>query len=203
MASDFHTHNPDTEVRALISSPIPLPGRFTSLEFHPWQLPEIFDSQILPSPDLLPDFAALGEIGIDKLRGPGNDIQQHYLHALLSLAADCQKPVVIHCVHAFQELFAALKHFSGIKVMLHGFNSSPEMLDELWKRNITVSFSRKATDKISLMNKLGNAGGAYGFESDDDPECNVMQLLDKVKTLFNIRDVEKFTDRCFADFLEI
>jgi TatD DNase family protein len=203
MASDFHTHHPNTAVRSLISSPAPIAGELTSLEFHPWHLPANFDIQNLPSADMLNKFAALGEIGLDKIRGPEIGIQQQYLHTLLALAADCRKPVVIHCVRATQELFAELKHFTGVKVMFHGFNSSAEMLDELWKRRITVSFNQAAVKKTALMNKLINAHGAYGFETDDNCDINIPLLLDEVKNTFKINDIEQKTDQYFADFLEI
>lgn len=203
MASDFHTHKTAIGIPALISSPVPLPGKLASLEIHPWYLPEIFDRKFLPADGLLQNFAALGEIGLDKIRGPQTGIQQQYFHSLLALATDCRKPVVIHCVKAFQELFAALKHFPDVKIMFHGFNSSAEMLDELWKRNFTVSFSLSATGKPALMNKIIHAAGAFGFESDNDPANDVCEILDRMKNTLNITDIERLTDQHFADFLEI
>ncbi len=203
MASDFHTHNRNTAVRSLLSSPAPISGQFTSLEIHPWYLPANFDIQNLPSVDILNKCSALGEIGLDKIRGPEMSIQQQYFHSLLALAADCRKPVVIHCVRTYQELFETLKKFPQIRVMLHGFNSSAEMLDELWQRKITVSFSRAAAGKAALMDKLPHATGAYGFESDDDKTVDIPQLLDDIRTVFKINDIENLTDQHFADFLEI
>lgn len=202
MASDFHTHNQDSEYRALISSNCLIPGKFTSLSFHPWELPDTYDENKIFSPEYLQNFAALGEIGLDKLHLPALETQQKYFHALLSLASDCNKPVVIHCVRSFQELFAALKPFD-LKVLFHGFRSSAEMLDELWKRNMTVSFHYRATSDLRLMKKLASASGKFGFESDDDTSLDIREIISGAEKTSGMKNLERLTDQFFADFLEI
>ncbi|MBE6359102.1 MAG: hypothetical protein E7057_07645 [Lentisphaerae bacterium] len=202
MASDFHTHNPEPQIRALISSEHSLPGLLTSFEYHPWKMPSFFDRSKLPEPAQLISFAALGETGIDKLRGSSPEIQQCYFNALLQVAYECKKPVVIHCVRAWQEIFSLLKPYR-LQVMFHGFRGSPELLQELWKRNYTVSFHPLVCRSSGLLSMLKNAGGRYGFESDDDTEISVPQVIEKAGTLTGIADMEKITDQNFADFLEI
>jgi len=110
MASDFHTHIPRDGINALISSAELLPGHLTSLEIHPWYLPETFSPALLPDHEKLYPFAAVGEIGLDKLRGPESVVQEQFLRAILDLAADTCKPVVIHAVRSYPEIFAILKH---------------------------------------------------------------------------------------------
>jgi TatD DNase family protein len=202
MASDFHTHNQAPVIRALISSTHPLPGQLTSFEYHPWKIPSFFDSRELPDPAELASFAALGEIGIDKLRGPALDIQQRYFSTLLQITSECHKPVIIHCVRAWQEIFSLLKPYR-LQVMFHGFRGSPEMLNELWKRHYTVSFHPSICSNMPLLSMLKKAGGSYGFESDDCAETSVPELLGKVCHASGIIDIEKITDQNFADFLEI
>ena len=83
--------------------------------------------------------------------------------------------------------------------MIHGFCGSPELLDELWKRRITVSFSEKTVFRQELIRKLAVNTGAYGFESDAAPESDVRKILEMTK----IKNVEAITDQYFADFLRI
>lgn len=201
MASDFHTHNRNPDTRALVSSISPLPGKLTSLEIHPWFLPGNYDPRILPPSSCFIEAAAIGEIGLDKLRGPEFFIQQRYLQQILAMASDCHKPVVIHCVKAFDELFAILKPFT-LKVMIHGFRSSPQMLDELWKRKFTVSFHPLMVNNIALMKKLQNHYGAFGFESDDLKDVDIIDLLNTAEKNSCNSGLEKITDQFFADFLE-
>lgn len=202
MASDFHTHNAETDFRALITTPIPLVGKLTSLLCHPWFLPKKIAPEAIITPEKLSSFNALGEIGLDKLRGPEMEIQQYYFHYLLTLAADCRKPVVIHCVRAFQEFFAAIKPFK-LRILFHGFRSSPELLDELWKRRITVSFHPQAANNPALMKKLTAGTGKFGFESDDDRQVKLPEIIATAEKTSGTSGLEAATDQFFADFLEI
>jgi Tat protein secretion system quality control protein TatD with DNase activity len=108
------------------------------------------------------------------------------------------KPVVLHIVRCYQELFAILKRYS-LRVMVHGFNGSPELLNELWKRDITVSFAPQILHKPELLTKLSAPAGKFGFESDNSPDISVKQILSQT----GIKNIENMTDQYFNDFLEI
>ena len=196
MASDFHTHHlPPPGVRALHSGSSALDGVFNSLELHPWHLPERF----APPEGLaeqLRNFDALGEIGLDRLRGPRLPVQREFLRAYLSLARELDLPVVLHVVRCFPEVMAMLKT-CPLRVMIHGFRGSPELLDELWKRGYTVSFHHAALDKPELRQKLLHPAGPFGFESDDDAALTVTDILARCP----LKNAEGMTDQYFADFL--
>jgi TatD DNase family protein len=203
MASDFHTHEINSAGAALISTSHPLPGKLTSWEYHPWNLPENYDRQIISQAGDLSSFAAIGEIGLDRLKGTALPVQQKFLNDLLALADDMNKPVVIHCVRAVPELLSALKPYK-LRVMFHGFRSSPELLDELWKHDITVSFHPAALKKEYLMEKFRSPAGKFGFESDDTS----IPVAETIKNAAHATGVaaeilEKITDQNFRDFLEI
>ena len=87
--------------------------------------------------------------------------------------------------------------------MVHGFRSSPEMLDELWKKKVTVSFHPQMVHNPALMQKLSAAKGSFGFESDDNKNINIEILINIAKNNTQIADLEKITDQNFSDFLEI
>ena len=203
MASDFHTHNTTrNNIPALISSEKILPDKLFSLQIHPWHLPEKYTPLSPEIKDRLSAASALGEIGLDKIHGTNYQTQQKYLVELFKLASDCRKPVVLHIVKSYQELFDLLKPFD-LKVMIHGFRSSPQLLQELWKRNITVSFHHRITKNDSLIKQLKNANGAFGFESDDFDDIFVEELISELSEKYKIPDLEKVTDQNFANFLEL
>lgn len=167
---DFHTHHKRL-CPAILSLKSAQAGEYTSLEFHPWHLPENFSGL----PDFaaeLNDFTALGEIGLDRLRGPALPVQQQYLKALLQLAHDCRKPVIFHCVRAFPELFALIKPYS-FPWAIHGFRGKAELLEAIWQRGGIVSFHHSITENLPLLKKLAAPNGKIAFESDDEKELDL------------------------------
>ncbi len=91
-----------------------------------------------------PKAVAVGEIGLDWFRdyAPRDD-QLRLFDAQLSLAADIDKPVVIHTRAADEDTLAALAGFDGT-VVLHCF-SSPHLLPTALERGWYVSFAGNAT----------------------------------------------------------
>ena len=193
MASDFHTHHtPAPGIKALISVVNPVSGYFNSRQFHPWHLPETFSPPELD----FKEFHAIGEVGLDKLRGPQLPIQLEYLRFFLGAAQDMQLPVVLHIVRCYQELFEVIKPFN-LRLMVHGFCGSSELLKELWKRNITVSFNCNILQRRELLAELQKTDKPFGFESDDNENVSIPELLAQT----GIKDIEAVTDRNFNDFI--
>lgn len=91
-----------------------------------------------------PRAVGVGEIGLDwfRSRAPRDD-QFRLLDAQLSMAAEIDKPVVIHTRAADDDTLAALADFDGT-VVLHCF-SSPHLLPAALERGWYVSFAGNAT----------------------------------------------------------
>ncbi|MBR4956517.1 MAG: TatD family hydrolase, partial [Lentisphaeria bacterium] len=134
MFCDCHTHCSDVPAgqAALISSAAPqgsaAEGAYYSLELHPWTLPDSFNGLPEAWADHLNRVNAIGEIGLDKCRGPALPVQMAYLRAALQEAQSRDLPVVIHCVRAFPELQSVLREFRIDRILFHGFHGSPEFL---------------------------------------------------------------------------
>lgn len=207
MASDFHTHSaPPPGIAALVSTGLDQLGRFPleSLEFHPWRLP--------PQPVELPrefaagleQAAALGEIGLDRLRGPAFPVQQQMLDRLLCLAAEQEKPVVFHCVRATAELLAAVKPYPRMRKLLHGFRGSPELFEEFRKHGFYLSLGAAALERAPLLDHLRRTGfDRVGFETDDRPEP-VEQLIERAAGVLGCpaERLTAATDANFREFLQ-
>jgi TatD DNase family protein len=86
----------------------------------------------------------VGETGLDWFRDYAPPEAQKRLFAQqLSVAAETQKPVVIHTRAADADTLAALADFGG-RVVLHCF-SSPHLLEPALERGWYVSFAGNAT----------------------------------------------------------
>ena len=121
-------------------------GVFAILGIHPHDAGTATAKDLAALRDLLghPQAVAVGETGLDWFRdyAPEDD-QRRLFAAELELAAELDKPVVIHTRAADDDTLAALAEHTGT-VVLHCF-SSPHMLPVALERGWYVSFAGNAT----------------------------------------------------------
>ena len=83
----------------------------------------------------------LGECGLDKLQGPDLADQQLVFEHCLSLAEQLQKPMVIHCVRAYEELLASVQKIKPtVPLIIHGYARKATVLKPLLERGFYVSY---------------------------------------------------------------
>ena len=170
---NMHTHIRHGEgMPELVSVPILSGVGFESWEFHPWRLPESLPPDLSCS---LSSAAALGEVGLDVLRGADLKCQMRCLETLLNAAEQCRKPVLFHCVRAFPELLRLTSQLTVPKLM-HNFRGGVRLLETLREQNWLISFRRlEHQDVIASLRRDGLSG--IGFETDDDPELDIGEVV--------------------------
>lgn len=83
----------------------------------------------------------IGEAGLDKCAQTDFQEQRRVFNAQVQLAEKYNYPVLIHCVKAFNELLEIHKKINpSMPWILHSYNGSMEMTQELEKRNLMFSF---------------------------------------------------------------
>ena len=121
-------------------------GVFAALGVDPHQAGTGEAARLDELRDLLahPKAVAVGETGLDNVRGHASPAEQRALFdAQLQLADDLSLPVVVHSREAEEETAAALAPFRGT-VILHCF-SSPSLLPVAVEREYYVSFAGNVT----------------------------------------------------------
>jgi TatD DNase family protein len=122
------------------------PGVGAILGIHPHEAGEVADGDVREVRRLLdhPRAVAVGETGLDYFRDYApRDAQRRLFDALLAVAADTGRAVVIHTRAAEADTLSALRDFAGT-VVLHCF-SSPELLEPALERGWYVSFAGNVT----------------------------------------------------------
>lgn len=119
---------------------------FYSIGIHPWFIVEDrieADLAIIESKLNESNCLAVGECGLDKRIAVPFELQQTVFKRQLLLAEQYQKPVVIHCVAAFQELIAIKKELKiSIPILIHGFSKNEQVAKELLANGCYVSFGK-------------------------------------------------------------
>lgn len=152
--TDWHTHDPDAPATALISVEPrdfkPRDGRFYSVGVHPWSTADDdLERQLLLLDSMLrhPRVVALGEVGLDRLRGATIESQLQILERQLAIAANVrQMPVVIHCVRAYDEIIAVHRRWSDRlhdRWIIHGFRRGPKLARRLIDEGFYISFGTR------------------------------------------------------------
>lgn len=94
---------------------------------------------------------AIGETGLDYYYDHSNrDAQKEYFIKYLTLAKECNLPVIIHCRDAFTDFFRIIdEHYNRESVLMHCFTGTKHEALEAIERGFTISFSGILTFKRS------------------------------------------------------
>ena len=216
---DFHTHGrtaaPDVlsvvslEPGEPASAPASGENVFFSVGIHPWSLPDKTgkigdDLQELRRALQNRGVIAVGEAGLDRLRGPDMEVQKAYFSGILKLAKELSMPVIVHCVRCYPELTFLKKRFAaGLNLLVHGYNSNVRILDELLKHGFYVSFSPAALERDDIRAHIRQKPEILyrtGLETDDSG-LTIENIFERAAQVFEI-DVEKLEQLMKNNFIK-
>ena len=87
---------------------------------------------------------AIGECGLDRVCETDFELQKHYFIKQIELANEVRKPLIIHCVRAFDEVLHLLKqHHVVVPVIFHGFNKNEKVAAQILNAGYLLSFGQK------------------------------------------------------------
>lgn len=119
---------------------------FYSVGIHPWKVNEQTleeELTIIESKLPLENCLALGECGLDKRIEVPFDLQVSAFERQLMLAEKYRKPLVIHCVAAFQELIETKRRLQiSVPIIIHGFSKGEELARQLIDNGFYLSFGK-------------------------------------------------------------
>lgn len=158
MILDIHTHREAPCPQAIVStSPEgfdPVAGQLYSVGIHPWDT----DGDLSASLALLrrvaasDQAAAIGECGLDTLRGGPMFRQLQTLRECIDVSESTGKPLIIHCVRAWDAIIGL--HGSlhpGQPWIVHGFRGKPQLARMLVEKGIMISFGEKFNSETPLQ----------------------------------------------------
>lgn len=210
---NIHRHGGDvggeSAVRSFFPDELPADyaGGWFSTGLHPWMIEEAsLASNLNLVAELAPRSLAVGEIGLDRRRGPEIDLQIEVFKSQLALAAKHGKPVVIHCVRAFSELIWLAKQ-PGLKRtpwIIHGFNAKPMVALEMLGVGMYLSFGA-----VMAKNPRGAAAESLRrtpmdriFLETDESEMRIEKIYDAAAAVKKV-PVADMADAVAANFTAV
>ncbi|MCR5314087.1 MAG: TatD family hydrolase [Bacteroidaceae bacterium] len=153
---------------------------YLSCGIHPWHVNDTWKEQFenLPFEAKKNSVLAIGECGLDKLF-VGNFRQQiEAFRAQVTLSETLQKPMIIHCVKAFDELLAIHKEISpSQKWLIHGFRGKPEQAKQLMAKGLLLSFGHRYNVETLLY--VASTYRCLYLETDDS-SLSIRQIYHQV-----------------------
>ncbi|CAD5277305.1 MULTISPECIES: TatD family hydrolase [unclassified Imperialibacter] len=146
---DFHTHSMRQTDRANVMEIVSLhlgkekAHKYFTVGLHPWWIEQPVTLAQRKELELQlsdPMCLAMGEMGLDNLKGPAIGVQMDILRSQLKIADEMKKPVIIHCVRAFGQLSEIKKEFPGIeKWCVHGYGRHATLAKQLIDQGFYLS----------------------------------------------------------------
>lgn len=170
---DIHTHRLDATAALIAVDPRrfdPQPGKWYSVGFHPW---DEVDRLTAADFDLLrqcarhPQVLAVGETGMDRLRGADMVEQEAAFVHHLQLARELGKPVVVHNVRSTQDILAA-RHRAGlddVTLVIHGMRGNAHVAHTLLDAGCYLSYGPRFNAAAVLVTPIDR----LLIETDDSP----------------------------------
>lgn len=117
-----------------------------SIGIHPWYIDENrleSDLNIISEKLQLPECLALGECGLDKRIEIPMELQTSVFKQQLQLVQQTEKPIILHCVAAYDEVIAIKRELKVENPMIiHGFSKNEQVANSLLKNGFYLSFGK-------------------------------------------------------------
>ena len=119
---------------------------------------------------------AVGETGLDFVRGADRAVQLAAFRAQLALAHERQMPVVLHCVRAFEPVMRELDACRPRAVIFHGFIGSPEQARRAVGKGYYLSFGLRAFASPKTLESLRETPLSQLFLETDDSDVPIEEI---------------------------
>jgi TatD DNase family protein len=161
---------------------------FFSTGLHPWNVnPGSMEKHIewVERQADNPQVLAIGEIGFDKTIDVSWKDQEYAFERQLALAVKLNKPVILHCVRAYNELLNYRSRANQkTPWIFHWFNASLEMARELIRKNCYLSFGHLLFNETSKAFRVfPEIPAGWLFLETDDASFSIQEISDRAAFL--------------------
>jgi TatD DNase family protein len=157
-----------------------------SCGIHPWYS-ENSDMQMAYLTKIAsdPSIVAIGETGLDKLKGASLDMQISVFKKHIELSEEVQKPVIIHCVKAWEDLIRVHRETKPTQPwIIHGYRGKTELTKQLVKEGFMFSVGDTINSESMPLIPIESL-----FCETDESKMNICEVYFQVAKTVNM-DVE-------------
>ena len=185
--SDIHTHHHNRSHAIISLSPAQFDRETTqlcSIGIHPWDSNHYTteDIELLYEIATHPLVVAIGECGIDRLKGGSIEEQITLFEQHILLSEKVQKPLIIHAVKCADVILSLhRKHSPKQTWIIHGYRGNTTTAQQYIRHGIELSFGEKYNSEALLSTPLNK----LWIESDES-NMSIKNLYNHVAETINI-----------------
>jgi TatD DNase family protein len=182
---NLHTHsfsNQSSILELVNQYPLEFNDQITSFSIgiHPWFIKqETLENELKIIEDNLQHIncLAIGECGLDKRIEVPLELQKVVFERQLLLAEKHRKPVIIHCVAAFDELIEITNKLQiTVPVIIHGFSKNSQVATQLLKQGFYISFGKYLFQMPNLATVLKQMPNDRFFLETDTAQQSIEEV---------------------------
>ncbi len=185
MVVDIHTHNTHTHAQTI-----------ETVGVHPWHA-STDDISEVECRAVAAD--AIGEIGLDFACDVSREEQERIFRTQLAIAERHKKPVVLHCVRAFEEVMHILHDYRLRAVIFHGFVGSAEQVQRAVSEGYYLSFGERTFRSPKTIEAMRSTPLSHLFVETDESATPIEKIYARLAELrgLNIADLTTATQENF------
>jgi TatD DNase family protein len=208
---NLHTHQfiNDSEIIEIVNQ---YPWEFDaeipnySIGIHPWYIDENRlenDLEKIKEKLQLSECLALGECGLDKRIEIPMELQIAIFKKQLELVQQTNKPIILHCVAAFEEVITIKKAMKIENPMIiHGFSKNVLVAQSLLNNGFYLSFGKYLLRNPDLEKVVNFAPENQILLETDTIEETIYEVYEKAASIKGI-SVQEMKTMVFTNFSKI
>ena len=177
-----------------------------SIGIHPWHINEKSlqnELQIIEEQLKNQNCIALGECGLDKRIEIPLKIQRSVMEQQLLLADKYNKPAIVHCVSAFQEMIEIKKKLKiNVPMIIHGFSKNIQVAHQLLDNGFYLSFGKYLMMNPALESVFKFIPNDRFFLETDSSNFTIQQVYATAASCKKIT-IDDLKNICNANFATI
>ncbi|MBD3723977.1 MAG: TatD family hydrolase [Flavobacteriaceae bacterium] len=158
-----------------------------SIGIHPWYINQerlSSDLEIIANKLHETNCLALGECGLDNRIEIPLSVQIEVFQQQLELIQNTNKPIILHCVAAYQEVIAIKKEMNIENPMIiHGFSKNEQVAKSLLDHNFHLSFGKYLLRNPDLEQVFKFVPNDMFFLETDTIEETIEQVYEKAASV--------------------
>ena len=162
-----------------------------SIGIHPWYIDKNrlnSDLEVIEEKLNLDECLALGECGLDKRIEIPIKLQTSVFQNQIELAQLTTKPIILHCVAAFQEVIAIKKEMNvNNPMIIHGFSKNKQVAKSLLDNGFYLSFGKYLLRNPELAEVFAYVPNDRFFLETDTIEETILEVYQKASSIKNMK----------------